>query len=58
MCSCWSMPIRNEKGEAISSSALLFEGGVDVESQIKSIQSLFYHTSIEVDDVSLCIAFT
>ena len=38
--------------------ALLFEGKIDLEAQIKSIQSLFYHTFIDVDGVSLCIAFT
>jgi len=37
---------------------LLFEGTINIVSQIKSIQSYFYNTLIQVDDISLHIAFT
>lgn len=37
---------------------LLFDGEIDVASQIKNIQYYFYNTLIQVDDISLHIAFT
>jgi len=37
---------------------LLFESTIDIASQINSIQRYFYNTLIQVDDISLHIAFT
>ncbi|MCW8831946.1 MAG: EAL domain-containing protein [Colwellia sp.] len=37
---------------------LLFSRDIDIAKQIKSIQHYFYNTLIEVDDISLHIAFT
>ena len=37
---------------------LLFDDEIDITSQIKSIQYYFYNTLIQVDDISLHIAFT
>jgi len=37
---------------------LLFDDKVDIASQVKSIQHFFYNTLIQVDDISLHIAFT
>jgi len=38
--------------------ALLFEADIDIAGQIKAIQCYFYNTLIQVDDISLHIAFT
>ncbi len=37
---------------------LLFEGKIDIAAQIKTIQSYFYNTLIQIDDISLNITFT
>jgi len=37
---------------------LLFEGEINFAEQIKTIQECFYNTFIQVDDISLYIAFT
>lgn len=37
---------------------LLFAGEIDIAEQIKAIQQYFYRTRIQVDDISLHIAFT
>ncbi|MFT7008330.1 MAG: PAS domain S-box-containing protein/diguanylate cyclase (GGDEF)-like protein [Colwellia sp.] len=37
---------------------LLFEGDINIAEQIKIIQQYFYNTLIQVDDISLHIAFT
>jgi PAS domain S-box-containing protein/diguanylate cyclase (GGDEF)-like protein len=37
---------------------LLFEGEINIAEQIKIIQQYFYNTLIQVDDISLHIAFT
>jgi PAS domain S-box-containing protein/diguanylate cyclase (GGDEF)-like protein len=37
---------------------LLFEGEINIAEQIKAIQQYFYRTLINVDDISLHIAFT
>jgi PAS domain S-box-containing protein/diguanylate cyclase (GGDEF)-like protein len=37
---------------------LLFEGEINITEQIKIIQQYFYNTLIQVDDISLHIAFT
>jgi len=37
---------------------LLFEGEIDIEAQIKSIQYFFYNTLTQVGDISLHIGFT